>query len=217
MKKLTFFSLFFLSYHFANAQTVGLRAFVNFANWSSSDPALTQIGATLNNATGFGVAVPLEIKLSDRFSLQPEVMYIQKGSSLSFAVGNVVATGKTLISHLELPILLKVNLLGSESPVGIGIIAGPSFAYALSGTTTASASGQTNSQSNDVTFKDYQRFEVGAHLGLNVGFGIGSGKLVFDARYLLGISDLNTGPNSTSSNSVRNRGISVGLGYMFSL
>ncbi len=217
MKKLTFFSLFLLSYHFTNAQSVGLRAFVNFANWSTSDPSVSQAGATLNSATGFGVAVPLEIKLSDRFSVQPEVMYIQKGSGLTLTIGNVTATAKTLISHLELPILLKVNLLGSESPVGIGIIAGPSFSYALSGSTTASAPGQTTSQSQDFTFKNYQRFEVGAHFGLNVGFGIGSGKLVLDARYLLGISDLNSAANSTSANSIRNRGINVGLGYMFSL
>ena len=216
MKKFTFFSLFFLSYHFANAQTIGLRAFINFANWSTSNPLVSQAGNSLNSATGFGIAVPLEIKLSNRFSLQPELMYIQKGTNFSGTIGNIVSTQKALINHLEIPILLKVNLLGSESLVGIGILAGPSFAYALSGTTTTTVTGQTTSQSKDFSFNDYKRFEIGAHFGLNVGLGIGSGKLVLDARYLLGISDFNDG-NSNPNEAIRNRGISVGLGYMFSL
>ena len=216
MKKLTFFSLFLLSYHFTNAQSVGLRASVNFANWSTSNPLVSQAGSSLDGVTGFGIAVPLEIKLSNRFSLQPEFMYIQKGSNFSLTIGNVVAAEKALINHLELPILLKVNLLGSESPVGISVIAGPSFAYAVNGSRTTTVTGQPASQSKDFSFNDYKRFDVGAHFGVNIGLGIGSGKLVLDARYLLGFNDFNAG-NSNPNEAIRNRGISVGLGYMFSL
>jgi Outer membrane protein beta-barrel domain len=218
---------------FSQKLGVGLRVNGHFANFSlpkSTEDAFTQIGG-LKNLTAISFAIPVEIGLSDMFSVQAEVMYLQKGFTLSTNIlGFASFEGNQKVNYLEIPLMAKLNFL-ADAPLNISILAGPSFGYALSGRayskTTITASNVSQIEDDAVDFKDFNRFEIGAHLGVNLGFKIGSGKLVLDGRYLMGLTKLNknaidiavptggTGTGTTTSNeSVTNRGFSVGLGYM---
>jgi Outer membrane protein beta-barrel domain len=218
---------------FAQKIGIGVRANFHFANFNlpqSVNDAFTQFGG-INNLTAVGAAIPVEIGLSDMFSIQAEVMYLQKGFTLTTNIlGLATYEGNQKVNYLEIPLMAKLNFL-ADAPFNISILAGLSFGYALSGRTYSKAmvitSGIAQITDDPVDFKDFNRFEIGAHLGVNLGFKVGSGKLILDGRYLLGLTKLNnaaidlgnipnspTTPNSTSNDVIKNRGFSVGLGYM---
>ena len=50
-----------------------------------------------------------------------------------------------------------------------------------------------------------------AELGLSLGGGVNFGKLFLDLRYVIGVSKI----SEEEEQSVRNKGLQIGLGYMF--
>jgi Outer membrane protein beta-barrel domain len=215
MKKLITFLVFYFLVSCISAQKtgIGLRLNAHFANWSTIDPEL--VSQNLKSTTGLSLSVPFEFKLSSMFSIQPELMYIQKGVSSLYTSSSTTIDKTATVNYLELPILFKASFL-EESPIGIGLLAGPSLGLALGGTSkeirTKSSSVTTTSSALDFTY--YQKFEIGAHIGVNATYTLGTGKLIFDARYLLGFTNLNSTPNSTSIQTLKNAGFSIGIGYM---
>jgi Outer membrane protein beta-barrel domain len=234
MKKVLFFlfSLTLLQSSFAQRIGIGLRLNGHFATQafpSSVQSSLDLLGG-LKNQTNISFTIPLEIKLSDLLSVQPELMYLQKGTKISsnlFGVATIEASQK--VNYLEVPILIKLNFL-TNAPLGVNFLVGPSFGYALSGINVSSISGTgipASTQTNE-DLTDYARFELGAHAGINLGLKVGSGRIILDSRYLFGISKLNKSPVSvtttipgttppttnTTNEGIYNRGFSIGLGYM---
>ena len=66
-----------------------------------------------------------------------------------------------------------------------------------------------NGNEDDIDFDEWNRLELGAHLGA----GIGVGPLVIDVRYLLGISNLaNDLPDDAE---IRNTGFGAGVSLLF--
>jgi hypothetical protein len=234
MKKILFFLFFsftLLQSILAQKIGIGLRVNAHFANFNlpqSINDAFSQYGG-INNLTAVGAAIPVEIGLSDMFSIQAEVMYMQKGFTLSTNIlGLATYDGNQKVNYLEIPLMAKLNFL-ADAPLNISVLAGPSFGYALSGRAyskaTVIASNISQITDDPMDFTNFNRFEIGAHLGINLGLKVGSGKLVLDGRYLLGLTKLNNaaidlgnvpnGPTTTTNDVIKNRGISVGLGYMY--
>ena len=94
---------------------------------------------------------------------------------------------------------------------------GPSFAYATSGeiSSTSSLSGITQELVESFEFDsnpNFQRAEFSLAFGLGLNIPTNVGQLFIDARYLLGLTDLDKGSAET-----KNRGIGIGIGYLFSL
>jgi hypothetical protein len=100
------------------------------------------------NVTGFtaGVGFQVPVGKSSRFSFQPELLYVQKGSRLKYSGeyrvlstgdpnlnpdGTVQINSKTVVNYLEIPMLGRVGF-GSEQ-FKFFVTAGPSVGYALNG------------------------------------------------------------------------------------
>jgi hypothetical protein len=87
----------------------------------------------ISSLPGFvaGLGVNLPIAGDGFFSVQPELLYIQKGYKVEAASdqGSLVQTDS--YNYLEVPVLAKINF-GTER-VKLYVNAGPSFAYALNG------------------------------------------------------------------------------------
>lgn len=126
-------------------------------------------------------------KLS-KIGIQPEVLFSQQGAKLSDVdLGEV--DFKT--SYLTIPVMLKLYLIG-----GLNLQAGPQFGFL-----TAAEIDETD-VSNSLKNSD-----ISANLGLGWDLPFG---LTVDARYNLGLSDVNDG---LSSESFKSRVIQVSLGY----
>ncbi len=154
MKSLILFSLL------CSLWTLNAQAKINGATDSEINAGL-QLGLNIANANtsptlstdprvGLMVGGNIEVRLSQFLFIRPEMMYVQKGASMS-------ATGidTTLkFDYLEFPLLLKARF-GAEAfrPV---LFAGPSFAFRVNSSmdtkigSAAPASFTTNAESVDI-------------------------------------------------------------------
>lgn len=179
---------------------LGVRAGINLAN-VDFDIDDSPVDIETDVRVGFQVAAFYEAALSDNFSLQPELTFIQKGFKIEDTGDDLTRT----LNYLEVPVLGKYNF--NEGEVLFFLQGGPSFGFALSG------EDKLGNQSEDIDFEedDVTRFDFGLQLGGGLGFPVGDGTLFFDARYLLGLTNGNENDDPT----VFNRGIGLSIGYKF--
>jgi hypothetical protein len=199
MKKL--FSLLFIAISFQSIGQFSLGAKVGFNtnNIASSISA----GDVYRNNIGFHVGIFGQIPIDDKFSLIPEVQYIQKGADTGFSNGQSSSTERINLNYIELPILL------SYSPIKqISIDLGPNFALM----TSAKATGVF---SNANLGKVYSKFDFNISGGMR--WNVGSRVSVI-GRYNYGLSEIEENPNvvvngKTTKATYSNRTIQFGLSY----
>ncbi len=204
------------------AQTtyVGLRSGVNLARWYWENDADVDKDA-IKNLPGLYIAVPFEVSVTNGIFLQPELAYTRKGVRLeskeTSETGTLEIDARTKFDYLSLDMLLK-GKFGSDVPQ-FYILAGPGLAYATHGKITAEAT-FTNSTSTsgeeteDIDFKDdnVSRFDFSVLFGGGIEMPLGPGRLLLDARYSLGLQNLNT--EDTTDTKIFNRGVLFSAGYM---
>jgi hypothetical protein len=162
---------------------------------------------------GFVGGVGVEIGIVENFfSVQPELLFIQKGENYD---ARGVETKATL-NYLEVPVLAKVSF-GSQVIKGY-VNAGPSLALGLTGNQKVEGGeepGETGirfgNPANDGRRYLDSRFDFGLQFGGGVGVGLGPGSLLADVRYGLGLTDLSDATKS------KNRNFAFTLGYAIPL
>ena len=181
-----------------NAQMrFGVKGGVNLANVSTSEKSVTY-----NSALGFHAGIVLDAPLSESISIQPNLLYSQKGFSLD-ASG---VTAKATFNYIEIP----VNFLFHVTDA-LTIGAGPYLGYALSASAKATFNGQ--SQTTDVDFDNKsQRIDYG--LNITAGYEVIEG-LVVSANYSLGLANLNKDATSSSTITVKNNVIGFSVTKFF--
>lgn len=126
------------------------------------------------------------------FSIQPELNFINKGTSLKTTTGRE----KLNQNYLELPVLAKYSY-------GLVYVnAGPYIGLRL---------GEGNKEK--LAYGDTKRFDLGVQMGGGLAIPAGPGKVILDARYSLGLNNI----AETSGINIKNRGIMVSAGYAITL
>jgi len=166
----------------------GVKAGVNFTNMNSDS------FSDNNTMTGLHLGLLAEIPFSDRFSIQPEVLYATMGTSAKIptTVGSSQTTDFKL-DYIQVPVLAKIYLTDA-----ISVEAGPSFNFLV------------NEDIGGVKTDFGSSFEFGGAIGASYKF---RGGLFVDARYFKGFSDAFDSKNY--SDSIKNNGVQIGLGFMF--
>jgi hypothetical protein len=162
---------------------------------------------------GFVGGAGLEIGIIENFfSVQPELLFIQKGEDFDTRGVETKAT----LNYLELPVLAKVSF-GSHAIKGY-LNAGPSLAMGLTGRQKVEGgeqSGETGIRFGDASSDGRRyvdnRFDFGLQFGGGVGIGLGPGSVIADVRYGLGLTDLN------DDNRSKNRVFAFTMGYSIPL
>lgn len=168
-----------------------------------NDEVKANTGVQLGAVANFGI--------SELFSIQPELLFVQKG--YKFEEDDMSVTGK--YSYLEVPVLAKISF-GNEQLKGF-VTAGPTLGYWLSGKDTFKADG--GEISGDIDFDDDEdgeekRFEAGASIGVGLAYKVGPGALNFDVRYGAGFTSVY---ESEGDAKLKNSGISISVAYLFGL
>lgn len=150
--------------------SIGVTAGANFGN------ASTPSSISSDTRTGYAVGVSMDIGLGGPFSLQPELLYVQDGSSLVDGAGVRI---RTSFQNLELPVLLKARIgdwkaapYAFAGPVGTFRM-GRSVEYEVAGTTTT------------INFHPRQW-----DFGVAMGVGLDLGPFFANARYNMGLVDI---------------------------
>jgi hypothetical protein len=180
MKKviLTILILAFISVQFnVNSQIkIGAKAGFNFSKTAEDIEGMeTKTGIQLGAILNFGI-VPM-------VSVQPELLYSQKG--LKVTAGGY--TTETTMNYLEIPLSLKV----SPPVIPIYVLGGPYVGYWLSGTTESDPSLSTDGDIDFDANEDLNRLDYGLNVGLGFKKGFGPIKLFLEGRYGMGLAKTN--------------------------
>jgi hypothetical protein len=207
MHKISLFVLLLTISKLAQAQvSIVPKAGVTFSSISEHS-----VFSNRSSLTGFTAGVGLNYSLSgDNFlSVQPELLYTQKGFAAegSFLVANF--TGDYRLNYLELPLMVNVGF-GSET-FTFHLNAGPSIGYLLDGRIKGRGSilGFLGTNYNEkINFTDEpsltrindveaNRVEFGMNFGGGLGFNFGNNSTIFiDGRYNLGFTEFDRNQNA---------------------
>ena len=186
------------AFGFANAQdkkggssdsdmAFGVKGGLNVATLSN-----TAQGNTDTVLLGFHVGVFGEFKVTDKFAVQPEILFSTQGnkskSSQDFGGGfSSSSEDKTKLGYLNIPVMAKFYVTDDFS-----IEAGPQIGFLMSAksedTTTDVGGGPTTTTSSTTDVKDkLNSVDFGLNFGL--GYNIGA-NIVVGARYDLGLNDI---------------------------
>lgn len=164
---------------------LGVKAGVNFAS-QPGDSTLDGVAFDKDGITSYHVGVVAEIKLLEKFAIQPELLYSTQGATYKFA--DAQEDFKNELAYLSIPVMAKIYMTKSLS-----LEVGPQASFLLS-------------QKNDVNFEDANTFDF----ALNAGLGLKITKSIFvQGRYSLGLTDVS--PNADIRNSV----VQLSAGFMF--
>lgn len=186
---------------YANAQQqlkFGPKAGVNFSNLSNVSKA--------KMLTGFYVGAVAEIKLNEKFSLQPELVYSSQGAENVYSENAVQHHNHDIVSYINIPVMGKYFLTNSFS-----IELGPQFGFLVMAenkdkiTTNGVEVKENNDFKNEVNSFD---FAIGAGLAYDLSNGF-----FVNTRYNYGIT--NVGKSDRYYSDSKNRVIQLGVGYKF--
>jgi hypothetical protein len=186
----------FASPSFAQTQvTGGLKAGVNFADVSldPEDPEFPCCGMKAGGAFGafLNVGTPM-------VSFQPEFLYSMKGAKGS----DTAEDARIRVNVIEIPLLLRADPM-SESPVHPFVTIGPAISFRTSAK-FEDPSGQEEDLEDTLKKTDF---------GMIFGGGIAAGPATVEARYDLGLRDLNDDPSEDFSAKTRTFSILFGISF----
>jgi hypothetical protein len=169
------------------AQTFILKAGTSLSSVSFSD---NWPGGDHNAKSkwGFIGGVGYEFLANKKLSLQPELLFVQKGYKTSHEGSPVDFKSATVFNYLELPILAKIKL--GRFYINIG----PYLAYGIGGSYLGYSSG--TEYSGRVKFGkpdgygDVMYFHQAFDFGMSGGVGVNLGPVIFDIRYGYGFLDM---------------------------
>lgn len=187
MKKLLLFAALMCIASVGYSQVgVGLKGGLNFANQNFETDGLD---ISPDGRTGFHFGAYLNISLGDKFGLQPEALFSQKGSEFEIAG----FTSESNFNYVDIPVLVRYNITDIFS-----LHAGPQVSVLLS----AEDEDGTDIEDN-ITGSEFA-LAFGAQVDLPLG-------LIGGARYNLGLSDIND--VDSGGTEVKNRVFQLYVGW----
>lgn len=180
----------------------GLKGGLNFTNLY-----INNVGDDKMKA-GWHAGIFAKFPLAKGVSLQPELLYSNKGSKLNYTAATI-GTGEYRfnLNYWELPVLLSFNIAEN-----FHINAGPYIAYLMKADITDINKNGTVNQLLSLNEDNFKRWDVGAAAGL--GFDVE--KFTLGARYTMGLTEIN---NSTVLSQLapksKNSALNFFIGFSF--
>lgn len=172
----------------------GAKAGVNFAKLTGDDVE------DADGRTGFHVGVLAEIPVSEKFSVQPELVYSQQGLQQDFEG----VESKLKLDYLNVPVMAKFYVAD-----GFAFEVGPQFGFIMNAETSFEGGGD----SVDVDVKDdVAGFDLSLGAGLSYKMATG---LFFQGRYMFGVSNVDDSDENGFEDDLTNSVLSFSIGFMF--
>ncbi|MBN8642544.1 MAG: PorT family protein [Flavobacteriales bacterium] len=189
MKKILLTAVAVFGFAFANAQEAkfGAKAGLNLSNFTGDAEGTS-------TKVGFQVGAFAEFKVSDKFAVQPELVYSALGAKYDFFGFDVTET----LSYLTIPVMAKYYVADAFS-----LEAGPQIGFLMSA--KAKADGESEDTKDAYNSTDF---------GINVGAGYDvTENINLGLRYTIGVS--NIVKDAPDGISVGNSNIAFAVGYKF--
>lgn len=192
MKKVIFTVAAVFAFGFANAQdkagpdstmSFGVKGGLNVASVSNNDDAKSLIGFHIG---GFG-----EFMLSEKFAIQPEILFSTQGAKIDNSFGKYDVN----LNYINIPVMAKFYVTPAVS-----VEAGPQIGFLMT------------SEYNGVDEKDNTN-----STDFGIGFGVAynlTDNMFLGARYTIGLSDIEKDPDP-GQDTTQNGVLQVSFGYKF--
>lgn len=155
---------------------------------------------------GYYGGVFMNVPVSESFSIQPEVLYNNLGSKVSYTVSGTTYSSTLNLDYVAVPVMFQY-----KATPQFYLEAGPEFGFLVSADSKTTWNNSTSTAELD---KDnFNNFNMG--VGLGAGFDI-TKNVGINARYVAGFSDV-TKPSSDPSTNAKNKNntFQVGLNFKF--
>lgn len=187
---------------------LGVKAGLNLASLTFDERELNS-----SSKTGFTAGLMVEVPMAKNFSLQPELLYSQQGTKISFSdkdVTNSNYKSTIRLNYLNIPVMLKYYVLE-----GLSVQAGPQIGILLKA--------DNKYEDNFLGYKNQESFDLKDYstgIDTSVNFGLGyqfKEKFYADARYNISYSNVfkEGDVNHFINNDMKNRVFQVTIGYFF--
>lgn len=203
---------------------LGLKAGTNLATYSVSEEDFTDYGIM----PALYIGIPVGIPVTDKLWICPEAALIGHGARLTSEyefLGLFTASieANTRVMNLDIPV--NVKYMVTEN---IFVMAGPYIGYALTGrlkgttttTTTDIITGEVVTETEEIDEKiededwdGFNRTDYGVNVGAGYMASVGTGSVIINAGYSLGLADVSD--DDPDEAQVYNRGIQITIGYLF--
>lgn len=190
--------------------TIGVMAGVNYAKWNQ-DPESSEV--TFGYKAGLLVGGFLGVQLNDAFSIEPQVLFSQKGTKVNGTGTKSSLEGSVRINYIEVPVLAKFWIPISDAQVKPFIFVGPEIEFKVGCTAEGAIIAVTGSVDCDQSPQDkIKSTDFGATAGAGIQFMMAGQAVRVDARYTLGLTNIN---DTGDSRDIKNRAFAatVGLGF----
>lgn len=180
----------------AQEMSIGAKGGVAFSTLSF-DPS-SEISYDLR--TGLVAGGFVTFPLGSRLAIQPEGLFVQKGAK----VDDLGVTATIELDYVEVPVLVTYRIAGGTAR-SFHVFGGPSIAFNVSASSSASFGGSTIETSNeeDIETLDY---------GVVFGAGMNAGRFTVDGRFTLGLANVN---REVDEPKARTRSLAVLAGVRF--
>ena len=178
--------------HSGQKISFGLKGGANFNTLKNSKSG----GTDYKTLVGFNAGALAHIHLAEQLALQPEVYYSLQGAKYNF----LNQEGKVKLGYINVPVMVQYMFDN-----GFRLQAGPQIGFLIN------AENRIGGTDTDIK-SSLNSVDFGATAG--VSYVHPSSGLGIDARYNLGLNDINDN-NSSGSNKTYNRGAQVGIFYVF--
>ncbi|TVQ46681.1 MAG: PorT family protein [Saprospirales bacterium] len=208
--KLTFFSLiFFLVAGTVSAQ-LGVRAGIALSD-QHIDP---DDNVETSSLLGFSAGIMVEINVTDRFALQPELLFVQNGvyKDEFLPIQEVRWQADFKQNSLLLAVMTRYDIVRLGESGGLYLGLSPFFSYGMDVLVEGETITPSASVEIDASVKNRNIGWRRADYGVGAGLGVRFGNFVLDARYNYGLANLERFDDDVTINS---RSILLGLGYYF--
>lgn len=209
MKRIFFvFGLTFVGFCNVNAQAdqnlpqIGIKGGVNFSTITADD-----FEDGKDPRTSFNIGLLAELPLSDRFSIQPEVLYSSQGFDI-----RQNDDGDDLeyqLDYIQVPVLAKIYLIK-----GLSIEAGPQFGFKVNEEIDSNPDGDGGDIEIDPDDSSIKKFETSIAAGAAYKFDNG---FFISGRYTYGLSNIFEDNTLLDFANVEGKNAvwQLGIGFMF--
>jgi len=191
--------------------------------------AIEKEGGKIGYVSGFSFGAAFELGLGNTISLQPEILYSQKGAFAKINLFDIPIETTEKLNYLEVPVLVKASF-GDEDGFRFFVYAGPYVGYALNGKGKVAITFESETQpgkfetiTGDYKIKfgekpanstnpaslledvqyyskdDVNRLDIGAYAGAGISIPVGPGALSLEGRYGYGFTDYQKDPSGIRS------------------
>lgn len=208
MKKLILLSIVLCVVSTISAQIrFGIRAGANLSNLYTSDSNTGLNSDQYKGKFGYHLGGMMEYSLSDMFSIQPELMYLNHGANLKKENSFLMKDGHITLNTLQLPLNLKAQFNMGKSSSKVFVYGGPYIGYNIYGKVAGKIEGKDVDNKLYTKGSNMKRFDY----GVGIGIGIEVNKFIISLGNQYGINDL-SGPENGK---MRVGNLSLSTGYFF--